>query len=84
MSSPQLKSHHTCFGGTVSFYSHPSSTCDCEMKFALYLPPQARLGKVPVLYFLSGLTCTEENFITKAGAQQFAAQYGIAIVAHRG
>jgi S-formylglutathione hydrolase len=81
MSSPQLKSQHTCFGGSVSFYSHASSTCDCEMKFALYLPPQARLGKVPLLYFLSGLTCTEENFITKAGAQKFAAQYGIAIVA---
>jgi S-formylglutathione hydrolase len=81
MLSPQLKSQHTCFGGTVSFYSHASSACDCEMKFALYLPPQARLGKVPVLYFLSGLTCTEENFITKAGAQQFAAQYGMVIVA---
>jgi S-formylglutathione hydrolase len=81
MSSPQLKSQHTCFGGTVAFYSHPAVTCQCEMKFAVYLPPQAKIAPVPVLYFLSGLTCNEENFITKAGAMQFAAQYGVMLVA---
>lgn len=51
------------------------------MKFAVYLPPQAKSGPVPVLYFLSGLTCTEENFMVKAGAQQFAARYGLMLVA---
>lgn len=75
-----LKSH-TCFGGTVEFYSHHSSACNGEMKFAVYQPPQAETEPLPVLYFLSGLTCTEENFITKAGAQQFAAKYGVMLVA---
>lgn len=69
-----------CFGGTVAFYSHHSSTCNSEMKFAVYLPPQAKSKSVPVLYFLSGLTCTEENFMVKAGAQQFAAKYGLMLV----
>jgi S-formylglutathione hydrolase len=79
--SPKLLNRYACFGGTVEFYSHPSAACDGEMRFALYQPPQARLGPVPILYFLSGLTCTEENFIVKAGAQQFAAQYGLMLVA---
>jgi len=78
--SPNLVSKHTCFGGTVAFYSHHSSACNSKMKFAVYLPPQAKSKSVPVLYFLSGLTCTEENFIVKAGAQQFAAKYGIMLV----
>jgi S-formylglutathione hydrolase len=69
-----------CFGGTVGFYRHESSSCNSEIRFAVYLPPQADSQPVPVLYFLSGLTCTEENFITKAGAQQFAAQYGLMLV----
>ena len=78
--SPNLVSEHTCFGGTVGFYSHHSSACNSEMKFSVYLPPQAKSKSVPVLYFLSGLTCTEENFMVKAGAQQFAAKYGVMLV----
>ncbi|MFB2981419.1 S-formylglutathione hydrolase [Microseira sp. BLCC-F43] len=78
--SPNLVSEHTCFGGTVGFYSHHSSACNSKMKFAVYLPPQAKSKSVPVLYFLSGLTCTEENFMVKAGAQQFAAKYGLMLV----
>jgi S-formylglutathione hydrolase len=70
-----------CFGGTVGFYQHFSTSCRSPMRFAVYLPPQAETEAVPVLYYLSGLTCTEENFITKAGAQQFAAQYGVMLVA---
>jgi S-formylglutathione hydrolase len=68
------------FGGSVEFYSHPSAACHSEMRFAIYLPPQAQTAPVPVLYFLSGLTCTEENFMVKAGAQQWAAEYGIMLV----
>jgi S-formylglutathione hydrolase len=79
--SPSLISQSACFGGTVGFYKHFSSACNGEMKFAVYQPPQASSGPVPVLYFLSGLTCTEENFMVKAGAQQFAAQYGLMLVA---
>lgn len=78
--SPKLISESPCFGGTVGFYSHRSQVCNGEMKFAVYQPPQARLGPVPVLYFLSGLTCTEENFMGKAGAQRFAAEYGLMLV----
>jgi S-formylglutathione hydrolase len=62
-------------------YSHASEVLGCEMNFSIYLPPQAEQGKVPVLYWLSGLTCTDENFVTKAGAQRYAAEHGIAIVA---
>lgn len=74
-------SHHACFGGTVEIYSHPSDTCQCPMRFSIYLPPQVQEAPVPVVYFLSGLTCTEENFTVKAGAQRYAAEYGLAIVA---
>ncbi|QIL19686.1 S-formylglutathione hydrolase [Thermomonas sp. HDW16] len=73
--------HRACFGGWQDVYEHASSTLDCTMRFAIYLPPQAAHGPVPVLYWLSGLTCTEQNFITKAGAQRYAAEHGIAIVA---
>lgn len=76
-----LRSENACFGGTVGFYSHPSTVCNGEMRFSIYLPPQASAGTLPVLYFLSGLTCTEENFMAKAGAQQFAAKHGIILVA---
>ena len=72
---------HACFGGTQQVWSHRSETLGCGMKFAVYLPPQAGDGPVPVLYWLSGLTCTEQNFTTKAGAQRHAAEHGIAIVA---
>jgi S-formylglutathione hydrolase len=73
--------HRACFGGWQDVYRHRSSVLDCGMNFAIYLPPQAENGPVPVLYWLSGLTCTEQNFITKAGAQRYAAEHGIAIVA---
>ena len=72
---------HACFGGTVGYYSHPSQACHSEMKFSVYQPPQAQREPVPVLYFLSGLTCTEENFMAKAGAQRLAAEYGLMLVA---
>ncbi len=80
--APTLVSESLCFGGTVGFYRHTSDPCQGEMRFALYLPPQAQAGTpLPILYFLSGLTCTEENFITKAGAQAHAAQQGLILVA---
>ena len=79
--SLNLKSEYRCFDGTVAYYSHQSSTCNCEMNFAVYLPPQIESSTVPILYYLSGLTCTEENFITKAGALQYAAELGIMLVA---
>ncbi|MFK8019303.1 MAG: S-formylglutathione hydrolase [Pseudomonadales bacterium] len=69
------------FGGEQRRYRHRSEALACDMELAVYLPPQALAGPVPVLYWLSGLTCTDENFVTKAGAQRYAAQYGIAIVA---
>lgn len=74
-------SSNTCFGGQQLRFKHQSSALGCEMTFAVYLPPQAEAEKVPVLYWLSGLTCTDENFTTKAGAQRYAAEHGIAIVA---
>lgn len=72
--------HRACFGGSQDVYHHHSSVLDCDMAFAVYLPPQAKQGAVPVLYWLSGLTCTEQNFITKAGAQRYAAEHGMALV----
>ena len=72
--------HRACFGGWQDVYRHRSAVLGCDMTFAIYLPPQAADGPVPVLYWLSGLTCTEQNFITKAGAQRYAAEHGIAIV----
>ena len=70
------------FGGWHKQYRHTSQTLNCEMRFAIYLPPQATGDKkLPVLYWLSGLTCTDENFMQKAGAQRMAAELGIAIVA---
>lgn len=74
-------SQQTCFDGTVGIYSHPSEQCQCTMKFAVYVPPQAQIKPVPVLYYLSGLTCNEQNFMTKAGAQRYAAQAGLMLVA---
>lgn len=70
------------YGGWHKQYSHQSKTLNCTMRFAIYLPPQVSSGeKVPVLYWLSGLTCTDENFMQKAAAQRIAAELGIAIVA---
>lgn len=75
-------SSNKSFGGWHKQYRHRSNVLGCEMRFAIYLPPQALTGqKVPVLYWLSGLTCTDENFMQKAGAQRIAAELGIALVA---
>lgn len=68
------------FGGLLNRYTHQSTTLDCEMTFSVYLPPQAGQGNVPALYWLSGLTCTDDNARTKAGAQRYAAEHGIAII----
>ena len=67
-------------GGYLNRYIHDSKTCRCEMTFSVYLPPQAETEKVPALYWLSGLTCTDDNARTKAGMQRFAAKHGIAVV----
>jgi S-formylglutathione hydrolase len=72
--------HRACFGGWQDVYRHRSSVLDCAMQFAVYLPPAAASKAVPVVYWLSGLTCTEQNFITKAGAQRYAAEHGMALV----
>ena len=72
--------HRACFGGWQDVYEHASATLGCTMRFAIYLPPQAADGPVPVLYWLSGLTCNEQNFITKAGAQVYAAKHGVILV----
>ena len=74
-------SENKSFGGRQLRFSHESQVLDCGMNFSVYLPPAAEQGPVPVLYWLSGLTCTDENFAAKAGAQQYAAQHGVAIVA---
>lgn len=75
-------SSNKCFGGWHKRYAHKSEVLNCNMEFAIYLPPNVSEGKnVPVVYWLSGLTCTDENFMQKAGAQRVAAELGIAIVA---
>ena len=68
------------FDGEQSQFKHSSSSLNCDMQFSVFLPPQANSKPVPVLYWLSGLTCTDQNFVTKAGAQRYAAEHGIAIV----
>lgn len=73
-------SENRAFGGTQGVYKHKSEACGCDMTFAVYMPPQAKDGPVPVLWYLSGLTCTHENAMTKAGAQEYAAREGIALV----
>ena len=72
--------HRACFGGFQDVYQHESKTLGCNMNFAIYLPKEAESKKLPVLYWLSGLTCTEQNFITKAGAQRYASEHGVIIV----
>jgi len=72
---------HACFEGSQEVYKHASDTLSCDMRFGIYLPQAARQGqKCPVLYWLSGLTCNEQNFINKAGAQRYADEHGIIIV----
>lgn len=77
----EILSRVKCFDGWQVRFAHDSATTHCRMTAAVYLPPQVEQSPVPVLYWLSGLTCTDENFVTKAGAQQYAAQHGIAVVA---
>ncbi|PIG08171.1 S-formylglutathione hydrolase [Comamonas sp. 26] len=80
-SSFELKSAHACFGGAQRYYEHFSSEIGLNMKFSVYLPPKAVLGeKVPALIYLAGLTCTEETFMAKAGAQRLAAELNIALI----
>lgn len=73
-------SENRAFGGVQGVYSHASEACECDMTFGLYLPAEAEDGPVPVLWYLSGLTCTHENAMVKAGAQRWAAEAGIALV----
>jgi len=75
-----IVSRNASFGGEILRVKHRSRVCSCDMIFAIYLPPQAKDSPVPVLYWLSGLTCTDENFMQKAGAQRVAAELGMAIV----
>jgi S-formylglutathione hydrolase len=77
----EVISQHRCFNGTVGFYKHDAASTSCPMKFSVFTPPQAQAGRVPVLYYLAGLTCTEETFMIKAGAQRVAAELGIMLVA---
>ncbi|KAI1885434.1 hypothetical protein AGOR_G00220120 [Albula goreensis] len=74
-------SSNKCCGGFQKVFEHDSSELKCRMKFGIYLPPKAESAKCPVLYWLSGLTCTEQNFITKAGCQQAASEHGLIVVA---
>ena len=74
-------SSNLCFGGVQAVYTHDSPETGTPMRFGVFLPPQATVARpVPALYWLSGLTCTEENFIIKAGAQRVAAELGLAII----
>jgi S-formylglutathione hydrolase len=74
-------SEHACHGGKQRFLAHDSRECATDMRFAVFEPPQAKRGRVPVLYYLAGLTCTEETFMIKAGAQRLAAELGLMLVA---
>lgn len=76
----EIVSENRSFGGTQSVYKHASSACGCDMTFAVYMPPQAAKGPVPLLWYLSGLTCTHENAMTKGGFQEHAARHGLAVV----
>ena len=77
----EIVNEYHCFGGTQGIYSHFADSTNCDMRLSVFVPPQAEAGPVPVVTFLSGLTCTEENFTAKAGAQRYAAEHGLMIVA---
>jgi S-formylglutathione hydrolase len=79
--SMETLSEQRCFDGIQGVYRHTSRACSTTMKFSVYQPPQVKHGRVPVLYFLAGLTCTEETFIIKAGAQRVASELGLMLVA---
>ena len=76
----ELLSSHACHGGQQRFYRHESKTIGLPMQFSVFLPPHAQHGRVPALFYLAGLTCTEETFPIKAGAQRFAARLGMALI----
>lgn len=76
----KTQSENRCFGGVQGVYTHTSKACSCDMTFGLFLPEEASDGPVPVLWYLSGLTCTHENAMVKAGAQAWASEHGIALV----
>ena len=77
----QLISEHACYGGVQRFYSHQSNAINLPMRFAAFIPAQASAAKLPALIYLAGLTCTEETFMTKAGAQRVAAELGMILIA---
>ena len=77
----EIVEEHACFDGVQRIYRHESKTIGLPMRFSVYLPPQAAQGRVPALFYLAGLTCTEETFPIKAGAQRHAAQHGLALIA---
>ncbi|ENM5538552.1 S-formylglutathione hydrolase, partial [Escherichia coli] len=77
----ELIEKHASFGGWQNVYRHYSQSLKCEMNVGVYLPPKAENEKLPVLYWLSGLTCNEQNFITKSGMQRYAAEHNIIVVA---
>lgn len=80
MQTLTLIEEHACFGGTQGFHEHASKTIGLPMRFGVYVPPQAAQQPVPVLYYLAGLTCNEQTFAIKAGAQRYAAQHGVMLV----
>lgn len=84
-SSLELLSEHACFGGVQRFYQHASGVIGLPMRFSVYLPPQAKIGaaggQMPALLYLAGLTCNEETFMMKAGAQRLASELGLALIA---
>jgi len=77
----ELLSEHGCFGGQQRFYKHDSKEIGLPMRFSVFLPPQAGHGPVPALIYLAGLTCNEETFMIKTGAQRLAAELGLALIA---
>ena len=79
-SALEVLSEHACFGGVQGFYRHASSEIGLPMRFGVFMPPQARHGPVPALYWLAGLTCNEETFAVKAGAQRLAAELGLMLI----
>lgn len=80
MTNLELISQHRCFGGWQRYYRHASASIGLPMRFSVYIPPQAEQGRVPVLFYLAGLTCTEETFMIKSGAQRLAAEHGLMLV----
>ncbi len=81
MTNLQHVAENRCFDGRQLRFTHHADSVNCDMHFSVFLPPQAEFGSVPVIYWLSGLTCTDLNFVQKAGAQRYAAEHGVALVA---